>query len=225
MKMKMKIWNLKLPALLCGASLFFSACGQNSEKTETSAAQNEHSQSEHDMSASDANSNKMMDLMHENMTEMQQVKLTGDPDRDFALLMATHHEGALNMAQEEADNGQDTMLVNMAKKSLQMQKEEKDKLQQFADDQKSAVGDTAKSMQLMAPMRDMMTKMDHNMKGGTDHHFASLMSMHHQSGIDMAKAYIPLAKAPAIKAMAQKIMDDQQAEKQKLDNWLQKNQQ
>ncbi len=64
--------------------------------------------------------------------------------------------------------------------------------------------------------------MNHNMAGTTDHHFASLMSMHHQSGIDMVKAYLPQAKEPEIKAMAQKIMDEQQKEKQELDAWLQK---
>ncbi|WP_197464100.1 DUF305 domain-containing protein [Rufibacter sp. DG15C] len=176
------------------------------------------------MTASGSN-NKMMDLMHDNMSDMQKIKMTGDPDRDFALLMATHHKGALDMAKEEAESGQDTMLVNMARKTLQTQQDERDRLERFADAQKSAKGDTSKTMQMMAPMKDMMAKMNHDMKGGTDHHFASLMSMHHQSGIDMAKAYMPQAKSPEIKAMAQKIIDEQQREKQKLDDWLQEHQQ
>lgn len=223
--MKKRIYKYTAPFLLWGASLLFSACSQNSEKAESTGTQSEHAEQGHDMSASGSGSNKMMDLMHQNMMDMQKVEMTGDPDRDFAKMMAIHHDGALSMAQEEADNGQDTMLVNMAKKTLQTQKEEREKLEQFAEAQKDTTGDTSKTMQMMAPMKDMMTKMDHSMKGGTDHHFASLMGMHHQSGMEMAKAYLPQAKSPEIKAMAQKIIEEQQKEKQQLDNWLKEHQQ
>ncbi|WP_225986687.1 DUF305 domain-containing protein [Rufibacter sp. LB8] len=224
--MKIKQLTSKWTVLAIGVSLVFSACSGNSEKSESTSADQteEHAGSGHDMSASGSN-NKMMDLMHDNMNDMQKIKLTGDPDRDFALLMATHHNGALDMAKEEADSGQDTMLVDMAKKTLQTQQDEMDRLERFADAQKSAKGDTSKTMQMMAPMKDMMAKMNHDMKGGIDHHFASLMSMHHQSGIDMAKAYMPQAKSAEIKAMAQKIIDEQQREKQKLDDWLLEHQQ
>ena len=211
--------NVKWVAWACGITLLFNACSQNSGKTETATTTETEDHSGMDMAAGE--SNKMMDLMHENMTEMQGMKMTGDVDHDFAMMMATHHEGALTMAQEEAENGQDTMLVNMAKKTLSAQKEEQDKLKKFTDSHQPAAADTAASMKLMQPMKTMMGSMDHNMKGTTDHHFASLMSMHHQSGIDMAKAYLPNAKVPELKAMAQKIMDEQQKEKQMLDTWLQ----
>ncbi|GAA4295636.1 DUF305 domain-containing protein [Nibribacter koreensis] len=220
----MKKRNYKYAAVLflSGASCLFSACGQNSDKTSTTS-QEEQTMADHNMGDGGASSNKMMDLMHENMTDMQKVQMTGDPDHDFALLMAVHHEGALTMAQEQVDAGKDTALVNIAKATLLMQKEEIDRLQKFADAQKNSTGDTAKTMRMMAPMKDMMTQMNHNTKGGTDHHFATLMSLHHQSGIDMAKAYIPMAKSVEIKAMAQKIINDQQKEKQLLDNWLKQN--
>ena len=212
--------NIKWTALACGIALLFNACSQNSSKTETTETGKAEDHSGHDMAAGSSN-NKMMDLMHENMSAMQGMKMTGDVDHDFARMMATHHEGALAMAQEEADNGKDTMLINMAKKTLSTQKEEQDKLRKFTDSHEPVAKDTAASMKLMQPMKAMMAGMDHSMKGTTDHHFASLMGMHHQSGIDMAKAYLPNAKVPEIKAMAQKIIDDQQKEKQQLDTWLQ----
>ncbi|PIQ21354.1 MAG: DUF305 domain-containing protein [Cytophagales bacterium CG18_big_fil_WC_8_21_14_2_50_42_9] len=218
--MKKKEKNVKWTAWACGVALLFSACGQNSGKTETATTEQTKDHSGHDMAAGNSN-NKMMDLMHENMTAMQGMKMTGDVDHDFAQMMAIHHEGALTMAQEEVDNGKDPMLVNMARQTLTAQKEEKQKLQNFIDSHEPVVNDTSASMKLMQPMKTMMTSMDHNMKGTTDHHFASLMSMHHQSGIDMANAYLPNAKVPEIKAMAQKIINDQQKEIQQLDTWLQ----
>ncbi|GEO07304.1 MULTISPECIES: DUF305 domain-containing protein [Adhaeribacter] len=218
MKTKKSNWNLAI--WLCSATLFFSACNQNSGKTETATTEQTGDHAGHDMAAGSSN-NKMMDLMHENMTAMQEMKMTGDVDHDFAQMMAIHHEGALTMAQEEVDNGQDSMLVNMAKQTLSAQKEEQEKLQKFVSSHQPAAADTAASMKLMQPMKTMMTSMDHNMKGTTDHHFASLMSMHHQSAIDMANAYLPNAKVPEIKAMAQKIIKDQEKEIQQLDTWLQ----
>lgn len=211
--------NVKWAAWACGITLLFNACSQNSDKTETATTAEKEDHSGMDMAA--GGSNEMMDLMHENMTKMHGMKMTGDADHDFAMMMATHHEGALDMAQEQVDNGRDTMLVNMAKKTLSAQKEEIDQLKKFTDSHQPAAGDTATSMKLMRSMDGAMAGMDHNMKGTTDHHFASLMGMHHQSGIDMAKAYLPNAKVPELKAMAQKIIADQQKEKQMLDTWLQ----
>ncbi|QNF31278.1 DUF305 domain-containing protein (plasmid) [Adhaeribacter swui] len=212
--------TIKWSTWICGLVMIFTACNQNASKTETTDTEQTEDHSGHDMETSSTN-NKMMDLMHQNMMAMQEMKMMGDVDHDFAQMMATHHEGALAMAQEEADNGKDTMLVNMAKKTLTAQKEEQNKLKNFTDSHEPVTKDTASSMKLMQPMKAMIAGMDHNMKGTTDHHFASLMSMHHQSGINMAKAYLPHAKIPELKTMAQKIIDDQQKEKQQLDSWLQ----
>nr|WP_278251841.1 DUF305 domain-containing protein [Sabulibacter ruber] len=211
--------------LLCGISLFFWFCNQNGAKTETgnTAKTEEHSGS--GMAAEGNNSNKMMELMHENMTTIQEADINGDPDHDFALLMAKHHEGAIKMAEEEAANGTDSTLVNLAKQTITKQKEEQQVLQAFADNQREAPKDTANTQVLLQPMKNMMAKMGQNTNASTDHHFASLMSMHHQSGIEMARAYIPVAKVPEIRSRAQKIINDQQQEKAMLDKWLQNNKQ
>jgi uncharacterized protein (DUF305 family) len=224
--MKVKLSNNAWAVMAFGISLSFYACGGDTGKSESTSTDQteEHAGTEHDMTASGSN-NKMMDLMHENMTAMQKMEMTGDLDHDFAMMMAMHHEGALSMAQEQADNGQDTMLVNMARKTLSTQKEEQDRLQNFVDGHKPVPGDKAASMKLMSSMESSMAGMDHKQKGTTDHHFATLMVMHHQSGIDMAKAYLPGAKVPELRAMAQKIIADQQREKEQLDDWLQSNKQ
>ncbi|KAA3436007.1 DUF305 domain-containing protein [Rufibacter hautae] len=217
--METNLANHKWTYIFFCLSLFLSACNQESGQSEkASGSERTEDHSAHDMQA--PSSNTMMDLMHQNMTAMHEAKMTGDLDRDFAALMALHHEGALKMAQEEAENGQDTMLVNMAKNTLATQKEEQEQLQKYAESRQSAAGDTAASRKLMQSMEAAMADMDHTTAGTTDQHFAKLMGMHHQSGIDMAKAYLAGAKAPEIRKMAQKIIDEQQNEKQKLDNWL-----
>jgi uncharacterized protein (DUF305 family) len=59
--------------------------------------------------------------------------------------------------------------------------------------------------------------------GDTDKDFAMMMRMHHQQAVDMAKAEVQGGKSSELKAMAQKIIRDQQKEIAQLDKWLAKN--
>lgn len=59
--------------------------------------------------------------------------------------------------------------------------------------------------------------------GDTDKDFAMMMRMHHQQAVDMAKAEVQHGKSPELKAMAQKMIKDQQKEIGQLDQWLAKN--
>lgn len=56
--------------------------------------------------------------------------------------------------------------------------------------------------------------------GDTDKDFAMMMRVHHQQAVDMAKVEVQHGKTPELKAMAQKIIKDQQKEIAQLDNWL-----
>lgn len=215
--MKKKIIYFLAALMLGGVSVVFSACSQKAEKTETADTRQSHSAPE--MKAE--NTSKIMELMHENMQEMQEMALTGDTDLDFARLMAIHHAGTIKMAQEEVETGKDSMLVNLAREMLQTQQAAKEHLEKFAESHRPAATDTLASLKMMAPMKAMMARMDHDLQESTDHQFASLMRQHHQSGIDMAKAYLPQAKAPEIKDMARKIIKAQQQELKELNTWLQ----
>jgi uncharacterized protein (DUF305 family) len=221
--MKNYLFDVRLPMVLLGATLFLGSCSKEKTTETTSTTTTEDTMGhDMDMDSAKAGSNEIMDKMHDHMEDMRKVKLTGDPDNDFALIMAEHHKGGIEMAEEEVDNGTDTMLVNMAKRSITLQKDEREKLEDFADDHKPASRDTSMTMKFMQPMKDMMGKMDHSKTGTTDFHFATLMSMHHQNGMDLVDAYLKQAKVPAMKTMAQKIKDEQQKEKKMLDNWLAK---
>lgn len=50
------------------------------------------------------------------------------------------------------------------------------------------------------------------MTGDVDRDFASMMSMHHEQGIKMADVLLKHGKDPALKAMAQKMKDQQRKE-------------
>jgi hypothetical protein len=66
--------------------------------------------------------------MHESMTgmmkNMESMKMTGDTDRDFAMMMKVHHQGAIDMAEMELKNGKDAKMRAMAKRIIDAQKKE-----------------------------------------------------------------------------------------------------
>ncbi|MGK5010978.1 DUF305 domain-containing protein [Janthinobacterium sp. MDB2-8] len=64
---------------------------------------------------------KSMDDMHE---KMGQMKMTGDVDHDFVMMMRSHHQAAIDMAQVEVDTGKDAAMISAAKKIIAAQKKE-----------------------------------------------------------------------------------------------------
>ena len=62
-----------------------------------------------------------MDSMDEKMKSMP---MSGDVDYDFAMMMRIHHQGALDMAKSELDNGKNPEMRTMAKKIIAAQKKE-----------------------------------------------------------------------------------------------------
>jgi hypothetical protein len=58
------------------------------------------------------------------MKNMDSMKMTGDPDRDFATMMKMHHQGAIDMAQMELKIGKDAKMRAMAKRIIEAQQKE-----------------------------------------------------------------------------------------------------
>ena len=68
----------------------------------------------HDMKAS----------MMMGMDGMQKMQMSGDTDKDFAMMMKMHHQQALNMAEMELANGKSPEMKAMAKQIIVAQKKE-----------------------------------------------------------------------------------------------------
>src|SRR5687767_5021307 len=60
------------------------------------------------------------DKMHQDMM----MELSGDADKDFAMMMIPHHEGAIAMAKAELQYGKDPQLRVMAEKIIAAQEAE-----------------------------------------------------------------------------------------------------
>lgn len=69
-------------------------------------------------------STQMHHQMMGGMQKMQDMKPTGDTDRDFAMMMRMHHQQAVEMAQTEIQHGKSPELKAMARKIIEDQKKE-----------------------------------------------------------------------------------------------------
>jgi uncharacterized protein (DUF305 family) len=58
------------------------------------------------------------------MKSMESMQMTGNADRDFASMMKIHHQGAIEMAQEELKNGKDAQMRALAKRVISAQQKE-----------------------------------------------------------------------------------------------------
>ncbi len=160
--------------------------------------------------------NEMMKVMHTMVKEMHMMKLTGDTDYDFAMMMKGHHQGALNMANLELAKGSNAEVKAMAQKIKDAQTAEISMLDMFMkmNTPKPIVADSAHlKMEMMMSMEKMEQAKDlKNITGNIDNDFASLIIPHHQSAIEMAQSEIEHGKNAEMIEMAKMTVMDQTKE-------------
>ena len=99
-----------------------SSANTSSESTAQTQMKSGTSES-HDM-----NNSKMKGNMHD-------MPMSGDPDKDFAMMMKMHHQKGVEMAQMELKNGKSAEMKAMAKKIIATQKMEIAKFDKFLGNQ------------------------------------------------------------------------------------------
>ena len=77
-----------------------------------------------DMQKGGGGSEEMMKSMKNGMDDMENMKMSGDTDKDFAMMMKMHHQKALDMAQMELDHGKSLEMKKMAQQIIVAQKKE-----------------------------------------------------------------------------------------------------
>lgn len=167
--------------------------------------------------------NGMMQSMSGMMGKMNDMKMTGDFDLDFANMMIMHHQGAIDVSELEIAKGTDSQIKTMAQNIITAQKAEIEQLQQFIQNYKmtepkketgemhNELGETMKAM--MGKMNSMP------MAGNTDKDYVAMMIPHHESAVTMAKDELSHGKDLGLKKMAQKMMADQSKEITEFKAW------
>lgn len=69
-------------------------------------------------------SDRLSQAMKAGMDSMGQMKMTGDVDKDFAMMMKAHHQQAVEMAKVELADGKSLQIKAMASKMMKDQQKE-----------------------------------------------------------------------------------------------------
>lgn len=174
----------------------------------------------------DHDDNEMMSIMHEMSAEMNAMQMTQDAEHDFAMMMQIHHQGAIDMGNNELEKGDDATIKSMAQTMITMQQAEIQELQAFLDGHKPEASEAGQmwDMEAMAAMDRMDKNSDLEvLTGDSDHDMAILMINHHQSAMDMAQSLLHHGHHDELKEMATKMIEDQSKEITELQNWLLEN--
>ncbi|MBB4601589.1 uncharacterized protein (DUF305 family) [Hymenobacter luteus] len=182
----------------------------------------DHAAMGHSAATGPAGTSPQLTAMTEMMQRMHATKPRGNTDYDFARHMLEHHRGAVVMADLELRDGQDPTMRRMAEK--------------IKADQQKEIGELEASIARLAnapvnyqPTAPFARKMNASMKGmmqnmaqaGTnpDLNFNQLMTLHHQSAVDMARAELDHGQDSRLREMARQMMEAQQQEIKELKAW------
>ena len=225
-------------AALCSGALLLNSC--NSDKsggttatgtTETTTASTgdmagmDHSK----MADGAASASPLVASMNDMMAKMDALKIKGNVDHDFAHHMLEHHKGAVAMADIELRDGKDATMRALATQIKGDQLKEIGEMEPIAE----RLDNAPTNYKPMDPADPFTSKMKASMDGmmknmpaavaNTDMNFNMLMTVHHQSAVDMAKAELVHGKDTKLKAMAQMMVNAQEKEIAALKDWHSKN--
>ncbi|MCA8833329.1 DUF305 domain-containing protein [Hymenobacter pini] len=231
-------------AALCSGTLLLGSC--NSDKSADSTATTTETTStdasasgdmagmNHDAPAAEGaaatgGESPQMTAMNEMMAKMHAMKMKGNTDHDFAHHMLEHHKGAVVMADIELRDGKDATMRQMAEKIKADQQKEIAELEAAAtrlDNAPTNYKPQDSSDPFTSKMKASMDAMMQNMPkpvADPDMNFNMMMTVHHQSAVDMAQAELAHGKDTKLKKMAQKMIDAQQKEIADFKAWHDKN--
>lgn len=174
------------------------------------------------MSHSDSMSAGKLQSIGHVMTKMNEIKMTGDFDLDFATTMIVHHQAAIDMSKAQIIQGASEGIKSKVQDIINEQNVEVDQLQLFIKNYrvKEIKNPTTKDI-LSAMMKEMADKMNAiTMTGNSDSDFVKLMIPHHESAVKMAEAELVYGKEVTLRKMAQQMITDQNGEIVEFKAWV-----
>jgi uncharacterized protein (DUF305 family) len=210
---------MKMIFLAAGLTVGLIACNNSNKKEAGSGTDSTKNSTNVQTDSSGMAGKTMMSAMMNMMNNMKAMQSSGNPDNDFASMMKIHHLGAIEMAQMELAMGSDPLIKQMAQKMVDDQQKEVAEFDTFLSGHTPHGGGDNFFKEAMGIMNNMKMDMDH--AGSLDKQFVQMMIPHHQTAIDMAKAYIKSgAHEGRMKTMAGNIISSQQKEITDLQAWL-----
>ncbi len=140
----------------------------------------------------------------------------------FMSMMTTHHQGAITMAQWILERTEDARIQGAAERIIEEQQAEIEQMMGWLQAWYGRSDADPEMAQMMQSQNEMM--MAHLMEMGQENPeraFLSLMSLHHNSAIDMAQFALLRAAHPELRDLAKEVVVSQAKEIAEFQSWLQ----
>lgn len=134
-----------------------------------------------------------------------------EADIDFARMMIPHHEGAIAMAKLVPGRSTDQRVLDLAARIERAQDPEIQQMRGWLTQWGAPTSPMGHSMP-GAMSDDQMTMLGHATGTEFDQQFLRMMIEHHQGAVEMARTELAQGSFADAKALAQRIIDTQQAE-------------
>ncbi len=159
-------------------------------------------------------------------TEAEDVH--NDADTMFAQMMIVHHEGAIEMADLAVEKADSEEVRSLAERISAAQGPEIEKMTSWLEawgEETSPMGHEGMDhgdmdMEGMS-QEEAMAELESLSGAEFDQRFLELMIAHHRGAVDMAQEELDGGENPEALELAQKIIDDQQAEISEMEELLQ----
>ena len=142
-----------------------------------------------------------------------------DQDTTFAKMMIIHHEGAIEMSQLAIERAESPEVVALAERIAEAQGPEIEEMTAWLSAWGEDVSPGGHGGMDMGGMdmngmsqEEMMTQLDGMSGADFDQAFLEAMIAHHEGAIGMSEQQLADGQNPDAVALAEKIIDDQQAE-------------
>ena len=124
------------PFQALGATALAATCFLSAAQAQTSAAPSMPAMPHGQMQKGMMGSDDMKKSMMRGMDGMNKMAMSGDTDKDFAMMMKIHHQQAVDMSEMELAHGKSPAMKTMAKQIIAAQKKEIAKFDQWLAKQK-----------------------------------------------------------------------------------------
>lgn len=193
-----------------GLSLFSWGCQQSTpgSTATTSVSTSDHTKMAHETPGSSDHKNMDHDMKMGNKG-VDTLKSLQGKEFDIAFLsqMITHHQGAVDMANEALKVSTRPETKEEAQKVIEAQTQEINQMTSWLKDWYGTEPVSEQQAIMREDMKGMMA-----MRINNDHAFFDMMIPHHEGAIEMSELADSRAAKPELKEMAQKIIADQQSE-------------
>ena len=143
---------------------------------------------------------------HSQMAGM--ANMTGDPDRDFLRMMSDHHKGLIALAHLTLEKKENLPVKSDAAKMDKAQDAEIEKMIAMLDRQYK----DAYTPSVMPDNQRMVDELKGKSGADFSRTFLRNVIAHHREATQMIDQYLPKAKKPQVKAMAEQMKSDQTRE-------------